>query len=140
VRLVQQARKDADFEITDRIAAELSVPDDVVPALTEWRDYIAEQILAVSMRIGGLDGAGEAGEAVEAGGAGHDAAAAAAGVDGFRVSGPEGHERSRRYSVVSELPDGRPVAITIALVEVDRATPSGVPGTEGAESPARSGR
>ncbi|MBN8531611.1 MAG: isoleucine--tRNA ligase [Alphaproteobacteria bacterium] len=49
VRMVQQARKDAQLSITDRIALSLEGGQGVVTALVAWKDYIAEQTLAVSV-------------------------------------------------------------------------------------------
>jgi isoleucyl-tRNA synthetase len=47
VRHVQQARKDADLEITDRIRVfYVTEIDDVVAAVNDWREYIAAETLA----------------------------------------------------------------------------------------------
>jgi isoleucyl-tRNA synthetase len=47
VRHVQQARKDAGLQITDRIRIEYATDDDtVLTMLREWSDYIAAETLA----------------------------------------------------------------------------------------------
>ena len=46
VRHVQQARKDADLEITDRIRVAYSGPAEVTAAVDAWKDYIARETLA----------------------------------------------------------------------------------------------
>jgi len=48
VRLIQQARKDAGLRITDRIEATVSAPDEVLAAVLEHEEWIAEQVLATS--------------------------------------------------------------------------------------------
>ena len=52
VRMVQQARKDAGLHVADRIALALDLPEDFRAALAAHRDYIAEQVLAVSIGEG----------------------------------------------------------------------------------------
>ncbi|MGN1063332.1 MAG: DUF5915 domain-containing protein, partial [Alphaproteobacteria bacterium] len=50
VRMVQQARKDADFDVSDRITVTYAADTDkVTAALKEHESYIADQVLAVSM-------------------------------------------------------------------------------------------
>lgn len=50
VRQVQQLRKDADLEITDRIRVFYDTHNaDVIAAVTEWNDYIREETLANSI-------------------------------------------------------------------------------------------
>jgi isoleucyl-tRNA synthetase len=49
VRMIQQARKDAGLHVADRIALELDIPADFKAALSAHRDYIADQVLAVSI-------------------------------------------------------------------------------------------
>jgi isoleucyl-tRNA synthetase len=51
VRMIQQARKDADLHVSDRIALTLSLPEALKAALNH-KDYIAEQTLAVSLNEG----------------------------------------------------------------------------------------
>ncbi|MBN67544.1 MAG: isoleucine--tRNA ligase, partial [Rickettsiales bacterium] len=57
VRMIQQARKDAGLDISDRIALRLQVPDNVVGAVTGFADYISEQTLATSLEQGTTEGA-----------------------------------------------------------------------------------
>jgi isoleucyl-tRNA synthetase len=53
VRLIQQSRKDADLQITDRIALKIETAnDEVVAALDSFGNYIAEQTLATSVELG----------------------------------------------------------------------------------------
>ena len=70
VRLVQDARKQAGLEVSDRIALALSAEDpEAVAALEEHREALAAEVLALEVRAGDLDG--EAFRiAVELGGAG----------------------------------------------------------------------
>lgn len=50
VRAIQQARKDAGFDISDRIHVALNANDnDVVSAINSWKDYIKEQTLALEV-------------------------------------------------------------------------------------------
>ncbi len=51
VRAVQQARKDADLLVTDRIAVTLEAPDDVAEAVRAHRDHIAGQVLASTLEL-----------------------------------------------------------------------------------------
>jgi isoleucyl-tRNA synthetase len=46
VRHIQQARKDANLEITDRIRIGYTAGDEVAAAVEAWRDYIARETLA----------------------------------------------------------------------------------------------
>lgn len=46
VRLIQQARKDAGLNVSDRVALTLQVPADAVPAIDSHAEYIKEQTLA----------------------------------------------------------------------------------------------
>jgi isoleucyl-tRNA synthetase len=59
VRLVQQRRRDLGLDVTDRITVELAVPATVGAALAAWRDWIAEQTLALDLTVspGGDGGA-----------------------------------------------------------------------------------
>jgi isoleucyl-tRNA synthetase len=51
VRMIQQARKDADFDVSDRITVIYTVNTPLLAdALKEHADYIADQVLAVAMR------------------------------------------------------------------------------------------
>lgn len=51
VRIVQQARRDADLVITDRIALGLIVPDDVGKVLATWGEELCRQTLAASLAV-----------------------------------------------------------------------------------------
>ncbi len=48
VRMIQQARKDANLNITDRITLQVEGDADVITAFDQYKDYIAEQTLASS--------------------------------------------------------------------------------------------
>ncbi|MFD0556429.1 isoleucyl-tRNA synthetase [Stackebrandtia endophytica] len=66
VRVVQQARKEADLEVTDRIELRLDTPQEVVDAVSAHRDFVAGETLATSVEfapIGAAEGTtGEAGD------------------------------------------------------------------------------
>ncbi len=51
VRLVQQARKDADLHVADRITLDVSAPADVVAAIEAHRAMVTEATLAVELRF-----------------------------------------------------------------------------------------
>ncbi|WP_083268954.1 isoleucine--tRNA ligase [Lentzea guizhouensis] len=51
VRLVQQARKDAGFEVSDRIELVLAAPDDIAAAVRTHREFIERETLAVSLAL-----------------------------------------------------------------------------------------
>jgi isoleucyl-tRNA synthetase len=51
VRLIQQARKDADLVVTDRIAVTVSVPPAWVGAVETHRSWISEQVLATALHV-----------------------------------------------------------------------------------------
>jgi isoleucyl-tRNA synthetase len=53
VRLVQQARKEAGLHVSDRIRLSLSLPEDFRSAAERFRDYLAEQTLAVELDFEG---------------------------------------------------------------------------------------
>ena len=57
VRLIQNARRDEDLVVTDRIDVAIveAVPA-VAEAIDTWRDYIGEQVLAISLSIESVDG------------------------------------------------------------------------------------
>lgn len=52
VRRIQSTRKDADFNIEDRIQVVYTASDRLVKAITEYADYIKEETLAVSLEVG----------------------------------------------------------------------------------------
>jgi isoleucyl-tRNA synthetase len=51
VRLVQQTRKDAGLEVTDRIRLAARVPENVAGAIAEHRDHVCRETLAVELRF-----------------------------------------------------------------------------------------
>jgi isoleucyl-tRNA synthetase len=51
IRLVQQSRKRADLHVSDRITLEIAASPDVLPALEEHRDRIAEAVLATDLLL-----------------------------------------------------------------------------------------
>ncbi|CAN5556418.1 isoleucine--tRNA ligase [soil metagenome] len=55
VRMVQQARKAADLDVTDRIALRLSLPEPVAAAVIAHERHLADQVLATSVHY--TDGA-----------------------------------------------------------------------------------
>ena len=62
VRVVQQARREAALAVSDRIALTVSAAPAVTAAVEAHRDFVAAETLAVSVRLGPVDGAGFAGE------------------------------------------------------------------------------
>ncbi len=52
VRAVQDARKQAGLQVTDRIRLRLQCDDEYREAVERWRDYIAEQTLATTLDVG----------------------------------------------------------------------------------------
>ena len=55
VRLIQQARKDAGLQVTDRINLRLRVSDKLKDMLHNFGEYIAEQVLASSISEGDMN-------------------------------------------------------------------------------------
>jgi isoleucyl-tRNA synthetase len=51
VRLVQQARREAGLNVTDRISVRLALPLSVATAVEGWLDYIAAQVLASKIEV-----------------------------------------------------------------------------------------
>ena len=51
IRAVQDARKAADLEISDRIALTLTVPADDVAKVEQFKDLIASETLATSFEV-----------------------------------------------------------------------------------------
>jgi isoleucyl-tRNA synthetase len=49
IRLIQQARKEQDLVVTDRIALRLALPDPVGPAVRTHESVVADQVLAISV-------------------------------------------------------------------------------------------
>ncbi|HEY7273493.1 MAG TPA: isoleucine--tRNA ligase [Actinoplanes sp.] len=66
IRVVQQARRDADLDVSDRIALTLAASGAVTEAVAAHRDFVAAETLATSLEFGavaGLDGfTGEVGD------------------------------------------------------------------------------
>jgi isoleucyl-tRNA synthetase len=56
VHQVQTVRRDAGFEVTDRIEIALAATDDALAALREHEDYVAEELLATVVDLGGQVG------------------------------------------------------------------------------------
>ncbi|MGH3433828.1 MAG: class I tRNA ligase family protein, partial [Thermocrispum sp.] len=56
VRVVQQARRDAGLEVTDRIRLTVDAPDDVVTAARAHEEFVRRETLAVSLAYGPVDG------------------------------------------------------------------------------------
>ena len=58
IRAVQQARKDDDLRVTDRIAVTVDAPGDVAEAVRTHEATIAGQVLATSLELGDVSGDG----------------------------------------------------------------------------------
>ncbi|KAA5831149.1 isoleucine--tRNA ligase [Saccharopolyspora hirsuta] len=56
VRVVQQARKDAGFEVSDRITVTVSAPEEVLSAVAAHREFIAAETLADAVESGDVSG------------------------------------------------------------------------------------
>ena len=56
VRAVQDARRTAGLEVSDRIELAISATGDVAASVTAFRDYVAGETLAVALDVGTLDG------------------------------------------------------------------------------------
>ncbi|CAM05012.1 isoleucyl-tRNA synthetase [Saccharopolyspora erythraea NRRL 2338] len=67
VRVVQQARREADFEVSDRVRVVVSAPAEVLEAVEAHREFIAGETLAEALEAGGAEGgfAGTVGEGTE---------------------------------------------------------------------------
>jgi isoleucyl-tRNA synthetase len=64
IRVVQQARRDADLDVSDRIALVLSASPAVRAAVETFRDFVAGETLATSVEFADVTGgfAGEVGD------------------------------------------------------------------------------
>jgi isoleucyl-tRNA synthetase len=51
VRLIQQARRDAGLNVSDRITVQLWVGEGVAAAVAEWLEYVSAQVLADSIEV-----------------------------------------------------------------------------------------
>ena len=67
VRVLQNARKDADFAVTDRISAVLDAPEEVVAAVREHQDFVSGETLATELTFGEVSAGsvGEVGDGIE---------------------------------------------------------------------------
>jgi isoleucyl-tRNA synthetase len=48
---VQQARRDADLDVSDRIALSIAAPDHILAAIRRHQELIAHETLAVSVAL-----------------------------------------------------------------------------------------
>jgi isoleucyl-tRNA synthetase len=64
VRVVQQARREADLNVADRITLTVDAPETVAAAIDTFRDFVAGETLATSVEVGTVDDgfAGEVGD------------------------------------------------------------------------------
>ncbi|HET9091187.1 MAG TPA: isoleucine--tRNA ligase [Acidimicrobiales bacterium] len=58
VRIIQQARREAGFQVTDRIEAALEAAPAVCSAVGAWGDFVAEQVLADRLELSPVEGDG----------------------------------------------------------------------------------
>jgi isoleucyl-tRNA synthetase len=66
VRVVQQARREADLDVADRIALTIQAPDEVVAAVRTHEEFLAGETLANEVTYGPASGfAGTVGEGIE---------------------------------------------------------------------------
>jgi isoleucyl-tRNA synthetase len=63
IRVVQQARREAGFDVSDRITLVVEGPAAVASAVEGHRDFVAAETLATSLQLGGAGDSGFAGEA-----------------------------------------------------------------------------
>ncbi|AOS62727.1 isoleucine--tRNA ligase [Actinoalloteichus hymeniacidonis] len=56
VRVVQQARRDADLHVSDRIELTVSATEDVTAALRQWEGFLGKETLAVRVVFAPVDG------------------------------------------------------------------------------------
>ena len=63
VRVVQQARREADLNVSDRITLTVDAPDDVTAAARVHEGFLASETLASSVLFGAVGDGGFAGEA-----------------------------------------------------------------------------
>ena len=57
VNRIQNVRKSKDFNITDRIVVKITPDEHVNDAVTQFKDYIAKQVLAVAIELAPVEGA-----------------------------------------------------------------------------------
>ncbi len=60
VRLIQNARRDADLHVSDRIRLHLKAPAEAQSAIEEWREFILDQTLGSELVLGSVDDAAHA--------------------------------------------------------------------------------
>ncbi len=65
IRVVQQARRDAGFDVSDRITLVVEAPAGVAEAVEAHRDFVAAETLATSVKLGAAGDSGFTGEAGE---------------------------------------------------------------------------
>ena len=65
IRVVQQARREADFDVSDRITLVVEASGAVAEAVEAHRDFVAAETLATSVQLGAAGESGFAGEAGE---------------------------------------------------------------------------
>jgi len=63
VRVVQQARREAGLDVTDRVDVVVEAPPEVVEAVSAHRQFVAGEVLAESVTFGEAGPAGFTGEA-----------------------------------------------------------------------------
>ncbi|MGH9297892.1 MAG: DUF5915 domain-containing protein, partial [Acidimicrobiales bacterium] len=51
VRVVQQARRENGFQVTDRISLTVHCGAAVIAAIEKWQDYVTEQTLATELKL-----------------------------------------------------------------------------------------
>jgi isoleucyl-tRNA synthetase len=66
VRVVQQARRDADLDVSDRVTLVVDASGEVAAAVEAHREFVGAETLATSVTVGAVDGgfAGEVGDGV----------------------------------------------------------------------------
>jgi isoleucyl-tRNA synthetase len=62
VRVVQQARRDAGLDVSDRIRLTLSASPEITAAVTTHRAFVGAEVLADDLAFGAVDGAGFSGD------------------------------------------------------------------------------
>ncbi len=62
VRVIQLARRDADFDVSDRIRVLLDAPDEVAAAVRTHREFVMAETLTTELEFGTVGGEGYAGE------------------------------------------------------------------------------
>ena len=65
IRVVQQARRDAGLDVSDRITLVVEAPAAVAAAVEAHREFVAAETLATSVEFGAAGDAGFAGEVGE---------------------------------------------------------------------------